>query len=119
MLKNVFFLFILLTLTASNAQSTNYSIKKGDLLVVLKPTNNNYKHIDFPRKNIIIKRGEIADFKSLIGLKLIVLDITYSKNNNPIATLQREDGKPFFRFYKTVKADLNKAIKHKELKAFN
>jgi hypothetical protein len=116
MVKYILFLFTLLFVGVINAQNLSQSVEIGDQFIISQPISDTYKHIDFPKKNIIIKRGAIADFKSLNGLKLMVTDITYSKSQDQIVTLKRVDGKPFFRFFNTVEANLDKAIASNELK---
>lgn len=90
-------------------------VQIGDVFILSESKNNNYQHIKFPRKNHIIKRGAIADFKRLKGLKLVVTSFTTDSNDKTIVTLKRHDGKPFFMFFPAVEARLEKAIKAKEL----
>lgn len=98
------------------AQDNLKSVKVGDVLVLSKPVKETYKHIDFPRKNIIMKRGAIADFNSLIGKKVVVSELSTAADGTKQVVLKREDGKDFFRFYPSVKSNLDKALATGELK---
>lgn len=98
------------------AQDTGTTISEGDIVELGKAPGSNYQHIDFPRKNFIIKRGAIANFNALVGKKLVVARIETDKNGNPEAVLKRKDGRNFFRFYPTVKAEVSKALQNGELK---
>ncbi|MBU2995573.1 hypothetical protein KO500_03980 [Cellulophaga baltica] len=114
MKKTVFLLGILTSLNFVNAQSTTNepAIEVGNQLIISKPINS--KHINFPKKNIIVKRGVIANFQQLRGVKVEVTAVEKVKENTLI-TLKREDKKPFFRFYKSVTANGEKAIEAGEL----
>lgn len=116
MRKSILFTAFLFCLITLQAQNTNYDVAVGDILILGNPSGSSYAHVDFPRKNIIIKRGAIANFKTLVGKKLLILQIEQDKNGNKIATLKPKDGRNFFRFFPNVKADLSKSIKSGELK---
>ena len=116
MIKYVIFSFLLLSFGILNAQSSNSSIAVGDMLIISQPVYDTYKNIDFPRKNTIIKRGAIANFNGLKGLKVVVDELKTSKNGSTIISLKRIDGKKFFRFYETVTADFNDALNSGEIK---
>lgn len=116
MRKSIVMLAFFLSSGMLFAQNNEYDVNKSDVLILGKPSASNYKNILFPRKNIIIKRGAIADFKSLIDISLMVKNIETDKNGRIVAILVRKNGLKFFRFFTEVKADLNKAIESKELK---
>ncbi|MFT5943435.1 MAG: hypothetical protein ACI9AV_002048 [Sediminicola sp.] len=97
-------------------QENDKVISKGTTYTLSEPMGHTYKYIDFPRRNIIIKRGAIADYNSLIGLEIVVKDLKKDKNGSTKAILERKDGRPFFRFFPTVEANLEKAIAVGELK---
>lgn len=96
-------------------QENDSPVSKGSTYKLSGPSNHNYKHIDFPRRNIIIKRGAIADYNSLIGLEIVVKDVVKNPNGSTKAILERKDGRPFFRFFPTVEANLEKALATGEL----
>ncbi len=116
MRKSVFLLTLFLGLGGMlKAQGDGTTFSEGDILVLAEVPGSNYRHIQFPRKNSIIKRGAIANFNGLIGKKLVVARIETDKNGNAQALLKRKDGRNFFRFYPTVKAELSKALQNGEL----
>ena len=117
MRKSLNFLAFLLCIFTINAQSSIDGIAKGDILVLDEPSGASYSHVNFPRKNIIIKRGAIPNFKAILGKRLIVEAITTNEKGKVIATLRRADGLNFFRFFPKVKADVAKALQAGELKS--
>ena len=48
-----------------NGTLGNKDIDVGTILKIGKPYSYDYRHIHFPRKNFIIKRGSIANLKSV------------------------------------------------------
>ena len=88
----------------------------GDIIIINEPMGAEFKHIHFPRKNFIIKRGGIADMKRVYASKVVVSAIITKDNNNTQVTLKRLDGRKFFRFLPSVKADLESALQADELK---
>ena len=96
MKKSILFLAFVFCSLALQAQSSNYNLAEGDILILGEPSGSEYRNIDFPRKNIIIKRGAIADFNALIGKKLVVQQISNTKNGKAIAILKRKDDLNFF-----------------------
>ena len=109
----ILMLGVILT-TSSTAQENSPSLDKGTKFILGEVSAEGYAHIDFPRKNVIIKRGAIANFNSLEGVKVVVAEVR-SKNNTTEVVLKRKDGLNFFRFWPTVTADVDKAIAQGEL----
>ncbi|MCX2718241.1 hypothetical protein [Lentiprolixibacter aurantiacus] len=91
-------------------------IQVNDVLVIQQPSGPDFKHIHFPKKNFIIKRGGIANMKQLAGKKVIVEAISYDKDGSTLITLSRQDGMKFFRAFPTVKASLEDALDSGELR---
>lgn len=119
-MKTVVFslVFVLAGFTAI-AQDTSDLIAVGDVMSINVPENGSFEHIHFPRKNLIIKRGGIADMKSVHGNKVVVTGIKTIGNGNTMVTLKRKDGRKFFKFLPSVKADLENALAKGELKMPN
>ncbi|WP_350286404.1 hypothetical protein [uncultured Croceitalea sp.] len=92
-------------------------VKVGDLLYIDAPSANSYKHIDIPRKNFIIKRGGIANMSSIRNTAVIVTKI--DTGNDPKVTFKKSNGSKFFNAFRTMSADLNKAIESGELEIRN
>lgn len=108
----------LFSLGALHAQETktSHDIAVGDVLQIGEPVVMQYKHIDFPRANFIIKSGGIADFKTVKGNHVVVTAISENAKGETMVTLKRKDGRKFFRNYSTVDADLVAALNDGELR---
>lgn len=115
MRKAYLFMVLLAAVPMLNAQENTQVPNTGDVFILGSPSGSSYDNIDFPRKNIIIKRGAIPNFKALIGKKLIVTHIETDKNGDAQAVLKRKDGLNFFRFYPTVRAEVSQALQNGEL----
>ena len=115
MKKAVLLTLGLLLFINMNAQDTSDQISIGDIMVINEPSGADFNHIHFPRKNFIIKRGGIADMKSVYGNYVMVTDIKVKKDGSTEVTLQRKNGRKFFRSFPTVKANLEKALADGEL----
>ncbi len=96
-------------------QKQQVTIEKGTVLTIAEPVSDQYRYVLFPRKNFIIKRGGIADMKSVFGKEVEVVDYAYTSDGDTRVTLKRTDGKKFFRNYKTVDAYLEDALTSGEL----
>ncbi|SDL69314.1 hypothetical protein [Kriegella aquimaris] len=116
MKKTFLVLSLFVSFATLNAQENELVIKEGSVLVLGEPSVNGYEHIDFPRKNIILKRGAVANFNNLAGEKVVVKNIG---TDNLTALLERLDGRPFFRFYPKVSSDIETALAKGELKYIN
>ncbi|MBA4745241.1 MAG: hypothetical protein H2058_08275 [Muricauda sp.] len=110
-------LFVVAT-TNINAQNVNpQEVKVGDILEIGRPDAPQYKHIDFPRANFIIKKGGIANYKRVEGNKVVVTAIKEKKNGTVEVRIKKTDGKRFFNSHPVVKADLKNALESGELSA--
>lgn len=96
-------------------QKQQVAVEKGTILTLDEPVSDQYRYVLFPRKNFIIKRGAIADMKSVHGLEVEVVDYEYTEKGDTKVTLKRRDGKKFFRNYITVDAYLEDALTSGEL----
>ncbi len=111
-----FALFSFLSLGLFAQQSSSYDYEVGDQFVLDRSDNQGYDHVKFPPKNFIIKRGGIADMKSLYNTKLTIVAISESGD---WVTLKKADGSKFFNRLPTVKAHLPNALKAGELRSAN
>ena len=107
-----------LSLSFSSFAQEKYDdlVSIGDELIIGTPSKSNYQYIAVPRKNFIIKKGGIANISSIQNNRVIVSKLTYGKDNNPTVVLKKSNGNKFFNAYRTLKADLNKAIANGELR---
>ncbi|MEM9142896.1 MAG: hypothetical protein AAGA86_07910 [Bacteroidota bacterium] len=101
---------------SANAQSNSDLVQVGDYLIIGSSDNGNFDHIHFPKKNLIIKRGGIADMKSVYGKTVVITEINSNNNGATGVVLERKDGRKFFRHLKSVTADLENALADGELK---
>ena len=108
-------LFVLSVSLLQAQQKQQFNIQKGAVLTIEGPSTSDYQHVHFPRKNFIIKRGGIADMKTVLGKKVEIIDYTYTSDGSTEVTLKLVDGKKFFRKFTTVKADLEDALSTGEL----
>ncbi|WP_282143493.1 hypothetical protein [Cellulophaga baltica] len=112
------FIFMAMCTIGGHSQETATHLEEGTVVILASPNGENYKHIDFPKKNIIMKKGAIADFNNLVGTKLVIKDYKATNDHNQVASLMRQDGKPFFRFFSSVDANIERAIESGELKVY-
>lgn len=90
-------------------------VKVGDIFVLGKTDGAHYENIITPRKNIIIKRGGIADLKQVAGLQVEVSALTFDSSGNAVVSLRRTDGGTFFRAFREIKARFEPAVESGEL----
>ncbi len=114
-MKKYLFLAVIFSFfsTASYAQSS--SVKVGDVFMIGEAHNDTYKHINFPKANLIIKRGGIASYTNIKGAKVIVTSVDEREDGSMIATIKLTSDRSFFNSHKFVTVDVEKALKHKEL----
>ncbi|WP_419212850.1 hypothetical protein ACNR9Q_01670 [Maribacter sp. X9] len=110
----MFFTFLLIN-TNAFAQDNYGNLKAGDILSITKSSNMPFDHLYFPRPNLIIKRGAIANYKALDGMKVRIEEIS----EDTTVKLTPLNGKKFFNRFPYVKANLEKALENNELKLLN
>ena len=101
------------------AQNSTADQNKGDIFQIGSAHYGNYRHINFPRANFIVKKGGIPNYNTVEGQKVVIISIDEQKNGKRVATIKRVDSKKVFNSYKFVIVNMDKAIKHKELLAIN
>lgn len=116
MKKAILFLVLLVPMYFISAQDAHKLVEEGAVLTLGACTVSGYEHIDFPRKNILLKRGSTANFSILAGKKVVVEQISTKSDGSVTAVLKREDGQKFFRFYPSVTTNLERALESGELK---
>ncbi|MBU2928247.1 hypothetical protein [Winogradskyella psychrotolerans] len=108
-------LFTLLCFTFMLSASAHNDPKVGDILTVKTPSEQGFNHIDFPKSNILIKRGVVTGYKSVNNEAVVINDIKTESNGATTVILQKKDGSKFFGFLSKVKANYTKAIDSGEL----
>lgn len=114
MLKKSLFLIVLLAGSVVIAQDSP-ALDVGETAVLGSPEYSSYSHIDFPPAREIIKRTAIPNFKALNGVSVTVVSEHSDNEGHNWVELKRTDGKKFFRHYRTVWANLDKAVASGEL----
>ena len=97
------------------SQSSATDFSSGDTFLIGNAKFDNYKYIDFPRANFIIKKGGIANYENIKGKKVVVTSIKEKNDGKLIATIKLVESGKFFNSHKYVTVDIDKAIKSKEL----
>lgn len=97
------------------AQTATQNVEVGDVLTIASSSDNELNSFNLPRANFIIKKGGIADYKSILGNRVEVTEITTDKDGSQKLVLKREDGRKFFRSFPTITANLNEAMNSGEL----
>lgn len=121
-MKQLFFTFLVVVASIGlNAQETSHlatqEVRVGDTFQIgNSPDAAGFRHIDFPRLNFIVKRGGIANYKSVEGNKVEVTSVTEKKNGTVQVKIKRADGGRFFGSHTVVSADLNDALESGELR---
>ncbi len=89
--------------------------KIGDALTIYQPSAQTFKHIDFPRLNILVKRGKIPNYKSVYGNAVVITEVITQDDGKVYVILKKKDGSKFFGFLSKVKANYAKALEAKEM----
>ena len=98
------------------AQDQTQPVTVGDVLVINPPENHDFEYLYLPKANFIIKKGGIANYKSLVGNKVEVTEIETNNKGETKVVLKREDGKKFFRTHTTtITANIDEALENGEL----
>lgn len=98
-----------------HAQEEN-KVEVGQVFEIVKPSGNDFQHIHFPKKNIIIKRGGIANDKFVVGKKIVVSEIKTQKDGTKKVVVKLKDGSNFYKAIPTVAIDIDNALKNGEIK---
>ena len=119
-MKKMYFLMFLVSSFVFANNTNPLEIKQnepkiGDVLIINSTSNSKYNHINFPQLNTIVKRGNVANYKSVHGKRVVVKDVINTNNGNTKIVIENEDNTKFFGFVKQVEADYNKSISSGEL----
>lgn len=117
MLKYMFALFITTTMLVAQTAHEGYpkDIQVGTLIKIGKPKSAEYKDINFPRPNVILKRGGVIDFDRLQDQIVVVTSLKTTKNGITKIRIEREDKNRFFMSHTSVSANLTRALVSGEL----
>ncbi len=104
----------LLSFFGAQGQENTKEIVVGDILTVGAPSAQYYKYVYFPKTNFIIKKGGIPNYNALIGNRVVVTEVAKQDGYTKVS-FKKDDGKKFFNSITTVNANLEKALKEKEI----
>lgn len=93
-------------------QENQMDWKPGEVYTINKSTNTPFEHLYFPKTNLIIKSGAIANYKLLDGMQ-VKIDEVYEDSTVKLSLV---NGDRFFNKYYSVKANFKEALNSNELK---
>ena len=73
-------LFALLFFGFTISTSAQNTPEVGDDLIIKAPYAQTYKHVKFPKLNILTKRGKVANYKSVYN-NLVIVDEVITKDD--------------------------------------
>lgn len=114
-MKNKFLLAVLISFFSGIIYSQSSGVEIGAIFTINKVDGNNYKHINFPKANFIIKKGGIADYTKIVGKQVEITSIKEQEDGSVIATIALTSKKSFFNSHRYVTVDIRDALNDKEL----
>ncbi|TKD65382.1 hypothetical protein [Flavobacterium sp. ASW18X] len=96
-------------------ESFKDQVNVGTIMTIGEPSGSDFKYVNVPKKNFIIKKGGIANLSSIHYNAVEVTDIKTNKQGATEVRFKKVDGKKFFNAYRTLTADLNGAVNNEEL----
>ncbi|WP_458627129.1 hypothetical protein [Winogradskyella sp. PC D3.3] len=112
-MKNVIFTILCFAFVLTASASNNPKV--GDILTIKTQSVQGFNHIDFPKANILIKRGVVTAYKSVNNETVVIDKVETTDNGSTTIILKKKDGSKFFGFLNNVKANYVKAINSGEL----
>lgn len=99
-----------------NATNIDNNPEVGDRLLIQSPENTTYTAVNMPKLNFVVKKGGVANYKSVQNILVEVVKISQNKEGENIVTLQRVDGAKILGLKKSVSANYDQALQIGELK---
>ena len=99
-----------------NASNIENNPEVGDRLLIQSPENTTYTAVNMPKLNFVVKKGGVANYKSVQNTLVEVVKISQNKEGENIVTLQRVDGAKILGLKKSVSANYDRALQIGELK---
>jgi len=113
--KLIFIALLFFVSTSGFSQDISTTVKVGDTFKIADVENNDYKAIDFPRANFVIKNGGIYSFERVKNEVVEVSSIKTTTDGKTIATIKRASKGKFFNSHKYIKVDIAEALANGEL----
>ncbi|MFV9483601.1 hypothetical protein ACNI3T_07165 [Christiangramia sp. ASW11-125] len=99
-----------------NATNIDNNPEIGDCLLIQSPENTTYTALNMPKLNFVVKKGGVANYKSVKNTLVEVVKISKNKKGESVVTLQRVDGAKILGLKKSVSANYDQALQIGELK---
>lgn len=99
-----------------NATNIDNNPEVGDRLLIQSPENTTYTALNMPKLNFVVKKGGVANYKSVKNTLVEVVKISKNKKGESVVTLQRVDGAKILGLKKSVSANYDQALQIGELK---
>ncbi|TQI69252.1 hypothetical protein JM79_0125 [Gramella sp. Hel_I_59] len=99
-----------------NATNIDTNPEIGDRLLIQSPENTTYTAVNMPKLNFVVKKGGVANYKSVQNTLVEVVKISQNKKGENIVTLQRVDGAKILNLKKSISANYDQALQLGELK---
>ena len=99
-----------------NAINNDNNPEIGDRLLIQSPENTTYTALNMPKLNFVVKKGGVANYKSVQNTLVEVVKISKNKKGESVVTLQRVDGAKILGLKKSVSANYDRALQLGELK---
>ena len=111
----VFFMICGLVSYQVNATNIDNNPEIGDRLLIQSPENTTYTALNMPKLNFVVKKGGVANYKSVQNTLVEVVKISKNKKGESVVTLQRVDGAKILGLKKSVSANYDQALQLGEL----
>ncbi|WP_115462938.1 hypothetical protein [Winogradskyella aurantiaca] len=112
-MKNVILTLIIFIFSINVSSGQNPTV--GQELIINNPNSTQYRYIDFPKLNTLVKRGKLANYKSVYGNEVIIDEVVTEDSGDVYVILKKKDGSKFFGYLTSVKANYSKALDSEEL----
>jgi len=112
-MKKLFFTLLFLGFCFVTTAQSQPNI--GDELVINEPYAQTYNYVNFPKPNTLLKRGKVANYKSVYGDTVVVDSVITKEDGTTYVILKKKDGSKFFGYLNTVKASYSKSIEAGEM----
>jgi len=99
-----------------NATNIDNNPEVGDRLLIQSPENTTYTAVNMPKLNFVVKKGGVANYKSVQNTLVEVVRISQNKKGENIVRLQRVDGTKILGLKKSISANYDQALQLGELK---
>lgn len=100
-----------------SSSEVNNLVQVGDELQIGRPAEITYRYIDFPSPDSIIRKGGSANYKTVEGVKVIVVSVKENKDGSIRIRMKPMDGGRFFGSHLYVTAEYKAALRAGELQS--